>query len=89
MIELFELNSGGRMLEIGTSCSYQITVSAHFFTVEFILELQAEACDRLTALRSNNISFPLEDGCQGGAREARFDTIITDVPGIFSPALMT
>jgi protein-L-isoaspartate(D-aspartate) O-methyltransferase len=81
MIELFELNSGGRMLEIGTSCSYQITVSAHFFTVEFILELQAEACDRLTAPRSNNISFRLGDGRQGWARDAPFDTIITEVPG--------
>jgi protein-L-isoaspartate(D-aspartate) O-methyltransferase len=87
MIELFELNSGGRMLEIGASCGFQITVSAHILAVEFIMELQAEACDRLRAFRSNNISFRLGDGRQSWAREAPFDTIITDVPGTLSPAL--
>jgi protein-L-isoaspartate(D-aspartate) O-methyltransferase len=92
MTDLLDLNSGDRVLEIGTGCGYQTAIlaelAAHVFTIEVVPELQAESRERLKALGYRNISFRIGDGWHGWPEEAPFDAIVvTAAPATLPPAL--
>jgi protein-L-isoaspartate(D-aspartate) O-methyltransferase len=74
------LNSGSRVLEIGTGSGFQTAILAEIakavFTIERIPELAASAKERLDALGYHNIEYRVGDGAFGWPEEAPFDAII-------------
>lgn len=80
MTDLLELDSGHRVLEIGTGSGYQAAVLAELvesvFTVEIIPALADSAAQRLAGLGYGNVRVRTGDGWHGWPEEAPFDAII-------------
>jgi protein-L-isoaspartate(D-aspartate) O-methyltransferase len=80
MSELLEVESGDKVLEIGTGSGYQAAVLAEMgvevYTVEVIAELAAVAADRLERLGYQGINVLEADGYYGWEEHAPYQAII-------------
>lgn len=78
MTDLLELETGDRVLEIGTGCGYHAAVTAEIvgpgnvYSVEFVEELADSAQDRFERL-GYEIHVRVGDGWEGWPDEAPFD----------------
>jgi len=93
MTEALELETGSRVLEVGTGSGYQAAVLAEIcekvYTIEIIDELAAGARNRLERLGYGNVSVVSGDGYYGLESEAPFDAIIvTAAAGHIPPPLV-
>lgn len=85
MSELLKIESGHKVLEIGTGSGYQAAVLAEIgadvFTVERIRKLFISARKLLFDLRYFNIQVKLDDGTMGWPDNAPYDRIIVTAGG--------
>lgn len=92
MTDLLDLESGDRVLEIGTGCGYQTAVlaelAAEVFSVEVLEALADAARERLARLGYTTVHVRHGDGFRGWPEAAPFDAIIvTAAPLEIPPAL--
>jgi protein-L-isoaspartate(D-aspartate) O-methyltransferase len=79
MVDLLDLDSGERVLEIGTGCGYHAAVTAevvapeNVYSVEYHESLACEARDRLARLGYGDISIRVGDGHEGWPEHAPYD----------------
>jgi protein-L-isoaspartate(D-aspartate) O-methyltransferase len=80
MTDLLDIQSGDRILEIGTGLGYQAAVLAELaqqiYTVEIIQELAQEAASRLLRQGYYNVAIGVADGSRGWPDHAPYDKII-------------
>lgn len=80
MTELLDIESGHRILEIGTGCGYQTAIlgvlSKKVYSVEWHQQLVTSARSKLAALSFPTIRVEQGDGSQGWPAAAPFDRII-------------
>lgn len=80
MLELLQLDSSSKVLEIGTGSGYQAAVLSKLanrvYTVERHPELARQAADALSRLGLSNVSVVTGDGSMGLAEHAPFDAIV-------------
>ena len=80
MTDLLNLESGDRVLEVGTGSGYQAAVlaemAAKVFTIEIIKPLGKAAARRLAKLKYDNVEAKIGDGYYGWQEEAPFDAIV-------------
>lgn len=93
MTDLLDVESGAKVLEIGTGLGYHAAILAGLaekvFTVEIHQELAREAQTRLDAFGYDNIEFKIGDGAQGWPEHAPFDRIlVAAAPGLLPAALI-
>ncbi len=85
MTDLLDLESGHRVLELGTGSGYQAAVlselAAEVFTIEIVPELAESAASLLEALGYDNVSVRAGDGWHGWPEAAPFDRIIVTAVG--------
>jgi protein-L-isoaspartate(D-aspartate) O-methyltransferase len=96
MTQALQVNTGDRVLEIGTGSGYQTAILAelatHVYTVERWPELAEKAKQLLTSAGYTNISFRVSDGTLGWPEEAPFERILVtaaapEVPAAFGEQL--
>ena len=92
MIDLLEVEPGGKVLEVGTGLGYQAAVlaelGARLFTVEIVEEFSGEAGQRLSALGYPGISLRVGDGSRGWAEHGPFDRILVTAAAKEPPAAL-
>jgi len=80
MTELLELDSGDRVIEVGTGSGYQAAVLAEIakevYTIEIIESLAESATARLDRLGYDNVEVKQGDGYFGWPEHAPFDAVI-------------
>lgn len=80
MTQLAELESGDRVLEIGTGSGYQAAVLAEIvdevYTIEIVAPLAERARATLDALGYDNVRARTGDGYRGWPEAAPFDAIL-------------
>jgi len=80
MIQVLELKSGHRVLEVGTGSGYQTALlcemGCEVFTVELIDELSSRAEQTLKLLGYRNVRFKVGDGHYGFEEGSPYDRII-------------
>jgi protein-L-isoaspartate(D-aspartate) O-methyltransferase len=80
MLELLQLDSSSKVLEIGTGSGYQAAVlsklAGQVYTVERHPELARQAAEVLSRLGLSNVSMVTGDGSMGLAEQAPFDAIV-------------
>jgi len=80
MLELLELDSSSRVLEVGTGSGYQAAVlsqlASHAYTMERHRELARQAAETLFRLGLTNVSVVTGDGSLGLAEHAPFDAVV-------------
>ena len=80
MTELLQLESGDKVLEIGTGSGYQAAILAEItdkvYTVEIIPELAKSAEERLRRLGYTSVKVKNADGYYGWEEYAPYDAII-------------
>jgi len=80
MTAQLELQSGHRVLEVGTGSGYQTAILAclarHVYTIERVEPLQTAARELLASLGIDNVSYRIGDGSAGWPEAAPFDCII-------------
>lgn len=85
MSELLQIESGHKVLEIGTGSGYQAAVLAEMgadvFSVERIRKLFIAARKLLFDMRYFNIQLKLDDGTMGWPDQAPYDRIIVTAGG--------
>jgi protein-L-isoaspartate(D-aspartate) O-methyltransferase len=91
MTELLELQSGEKVLEIGTGSGYQAAVLAELsfvdiYTIEIVPELAESAAARLQGLGYANVHVKQGDGYYGWVEYAPFDAIIVTAAPDHLPA---
>ncbi len=92
MIQALEPDNMLKVLEIGTGSGYQTALLSRLFrrvyTVERQPSLLREAQDRLMALRCNNVTARLGDGCLGWQEQAPFDRILVSAAAVDVPPVL-
>ncbi len=81
MTELLGLETGDKVLEVGTGSGYQAAVLAEIpgieiYTIEVIPDLAQSARERLESLGYTNVHCKQADGYHGWPEQAPFDAII-------------
>jgi protein-L-isoaspartate(D-aspartate) O-methyltransferase len=80
MIELLDLESGDKVLEVGTGSGYDAAVmsqlAGEIYTIEIIETLGEAAKLRMTELGYRNVAVKVGDGYRGWPEHAPFDAII-------------
>jgi protein-L-isoaspartate(D-aspartate) O-methyltransferase len=80
MLELLQLDSSSRVLEIGTGSGYQTALlsklASHVYSVERHPELARQAAQILSRLGLSNVSVVTGDGSRGLPEHAPFDAIV-------------
>jgi protein-L-isoaspartate(D-aspartate) O-methyltransferase len=80
MTEALGLESGDKVLEIGTGSGYQAAVlaeiAAQVFTIEIVAPLAEQARERLARLGYASVSVRAGDGYAGWPEQAPFDAIM-------------
>lgn len=80
MTQSLRLDSGDRVLEVGTGSGYQAAIlaeiAAEVYTIEIIPELADRSRQLLQELGYNNINVRLGDGYLGWPEKAPFDAVI-------------
>lgn len=90
-MQILEIGSGDRVLEIGTGSGFQTAVLAHLaervYSVERIRELSVRARADLDRLRISNVALLVGDGTIGWSRYAPYDAIVVAAaaPGVPAP----
>lgn len=83
MIELLELDSDDRVLEIGTGSGYDAAllsrVAGKIFTIEIDRSLGVRAKEILGQLGFSNVEVKIGDGYRGWPEQAPFDAILVTV----------
>ena len=89
MLELLDIQSNERVLEIGTGLGYQAAVlsriAAEVCTVDIIQELADDAVGRLGALEYSNVRVRVADGSFGWSEYAPYDKIIVAASSEYVP----
>jgi len=89
MSEALELQSGDRVLEVGTGSGYQTAVLCEMglevYTMEFVPKLAEKARETLVDLGYKDIHFRVGDGHAGWPEEAPFDGIIVTAAPVKVP----
>jgi protein-L-isoaspartate(D-aspartate) O-methyltransferase len=84
-MQLLEIGTDDRVLEIGTGSGFQTAVLAQLarnvYSVERIRELSIRARDVLDALRISNVALMVGDGTIGWSRYAPYDAILVSAGG--------
>jgi protein-L-isoaspartate(D-aspartate) O-methyltransferase len=84
-MQLLQLRSTDRVLEIGTGCGHQTAVLAQLvdrvYSVERIRELSIRAREALDRLRISNVALMVGDGTIGWSRYAPYDAILVAAGG--------
>ena len=84
-MQILEIGSKDKVLEIGTGCGFQTAVLAQLadrvYSVERIRELATRARDALDALRISNVAILVGDGTIGWSRYAPYDAILVAAGG--------
>lgn len=93
MSSLAQVESGSRVLEIGTGSGYQAAVLAELggevWSIELLPAIGALAASNLAGAGYERINLRVGDGYQGWPEEAPFDRIvITAAPSTIPPALI-
>lgn len=93
MTELLQLDSGDKVLEVGTGSGYQAAVlgelDVQVYTVEIIEALALQATERLAAMGYDQVYVEHRDGYHGWPEAAPFDAIIvTCAPDHIPPPLV-
>ncbi len=92
-VELLDLKSGAKVLEIGTGSGYQTAILAavcqHVFSLERIPSLAAGALKLLLSLGIKNVSVKVFDGSYGWGDHSPYDGIVVAAaaPEIPAPLL--
>ena len=91
MTELLELQSGEKVLEIGTGSGYQAAILAELgyvevYSIEIVPELAASAAALLESLGYSEVQIKQADGYYGWAEYAPFDAIIVTAAPDHLPA---
>jgi len=93
MTELLELESGDKVLEIGTGSGYQAAILAEIvnkvYTIEIIEDLSRMACGRLKEMGYSNVVCKTGDGYNGWAEHGPYDAIIVTAAPEEIPAPLT
>ena len=80
MIRLLDVQSGNRILEIGTGTGFQTAILARLvkeiYTIELIEELALKARDRIKELGLYNVNSIIGDGSKGWSENSPYDRII-------------
>lgn len=80
MTELLRLNSGEKVLEVGTGSGYQTAILAEMrckvYTIEILEPLSEKAQQVLKSLGYEDIHYKIGDGYRGWPQFAPFDAII-------------
>jgi protein-L-isoaspartate(D-aspartate) O-methyltransferase len=80
MTELLRLNSGEKVLEVGTGSGYQTAILAEMgcevYTIEILEPLSEKAQQVLKSLGYEDIHYKIGDGYRGWTQFAPFDAII-------------
>ena len=84
-MQILEIGSHDRVLEVGTGCGFQTAVLAQLadrvYSVERIRELATRAREALDALRISNVAILVGDGTIGWSRYAPYDAILVAAGG--------
>jgi len=84
-MQILEIGSHDKVLEIGTGCGFQTAVLAQLadrvYSVERIRELATRAREALDALRISNVAILVGDGTVGWSRYAPYDAILVAAGG--------
>jgi protein-L-isoaspartate(D-aspartate) O-methyltransferase len=84
-MQILEIGSKDKVLEIGTGCGFQTAVLAQLadrvYSVERIRELATRAREALDALRISNVAIMVGDGTIGWSRYAPYDAILVAAGG--------
>jgi protein-L-isoaspartate(D-aspartate) O-methyltransferase len=80
MTELLDIQSGDKVLEVGTGSGYQAAVLAELtsrvYSIEIIPELARDASQRLQKLGYNQVEVKSGDGYEGWEKHAPYDAVI-------------
>jgi protein-L-isoaspartate(D-aspartate) O-methyltransferase len=89
MTELLRIQSGDRVLEIGTGSGYQAAIlsrlASEVYTIEIVKPLAARAARVLKALGYDNIDLKVGDGYYGWPEQGPFDAIIVTAAASYVP----
>lgn len=89
MTELLEVDSGSKVLELGTGSGYQAAVLGEIvrevYTIEIVEPLAERAAALLERLGYRNVHVRRGDGTLGWPEEAPFDGIIVTAAGVEIP----
>jgi len=89
MTDLLQVDSGSRVLEVGTGSGYQAAVLAELvdqvYSVEIVGALAERARNTLSRLGYTNVYVRHGDGTRGWQEQAPFDGIIVTAAGIELP----
>ncbi|MGH9546080.1 MAG: protein-L-isoaspartate(D-aspartate) O-methyltransferase [Terriglobales bacterium] len=92
MLELLQLDSSSKVLEIGTGSGYQTAVlsqvAGQVYSIERHAELARQAAETLSRLGLTNVRVVTGDGSQGLAEYAPFDAIIVSAATAQIPAAL-
>jgi protein-L-isoaspartate(D-aspartate) O-methyltransferase len=84
-MQVLDLQSTDKVLEVGTGCGFQTAVLAQLvdrvYSVERIRELATRAREQLDALRISNVAILVGDGTIGWSRYAPYDAILVAAGG--------
>ena len=84
-MQVLDLQSTNKVLEIGTGCGFQTAVLAQLvdrvYSVERIRELAVRAREKLDQMRISNVAILVGDGTIGWSRYAPFDAILVAAGG--------
>ncbi len=90
MLQVLELESSSKVLEIGTGSGYQTAIlaelAAHIYSVERHARLARQAQETLSRLGFTNVTVLVGDGSQGIAEFAPFDAIVVSAAASHVPA---
>ncbi len=89
MIDILDVDSSHKALEIGTGSGYQTAflsrLAGHVYTVEVIDELAERAREKLQTAGYSNIFYKIGDGSKGWANHAPYDRIIASAASSIIP----
>lgn len=94
MTDLARVESGTKVLEIGTGCGYQAAMlaelGAQVTSVELVPELARQAAERLAELGYDSVTVHQGDGSLGWPADAPYDAIVVTAAafGRVPPALL-
>ncbi|HEX6912797.1 MAG TPA: protein-L-isoaspartate(D-aspartate) O-methyltransferase [Longimicrobium sp.] len=84
-MQVLDLQSTDRVLEVGTGCGFQTAVLAQLvdrvYSVERIRELALRARETLDGMRISNVAILVGDGTIGWSRYAPYDAILVAAGG--------
>ncbi|MBI4409567.1 MAG: protein-L-isoaspartate(D-aspartate) O-methyltransferase [Gemmatimonadetes bacterium] len=91
-LQLLELRSTDRVLEVGTGSGFQTAllsrIAAHVYSIERVAQLAQRARAALDLLRIDNVALLVGDGSIGWARYAPYDAVLVAAGAPAVPAAL-